>query len=209
MIRADLNLIALVFAFYLLECLYFLKPNEIAYTGVLTERLRKWEYSPSGYTLLGRHLCLVNPAVVGVGLAVFRDGDLISGPTYSQRRLRAALRLSRPSISVLRTLCSVLAAFVFVVLPIVVYQHLLSPLWVPLLAEVLLLHLGICTIFTLELRRWQKDSTARLSKSLAVFFNPVAAIRCIDVLSRAIFDELGNSRRRRHATAGQPLSPSR
>jgi hypothetical protein len=210
MINADLELTALVFVFYLFECVHFLKQNETAYTGVLTGKLRKWEYLPLSYTLIGRHLCVVNPLRVDDGLVIFRDKDLISGQAYPDRRTRAALRLSNPSISILRILCSALAIILFVVFPVIVYRHLLLFLWQILLAEVLLLHITTCSIFTMELRRWQKDSTTRLSKALAVFLNPVAAIRCIDVLTQAVFETLEKPivRRLQHMKSETPPQDS-
>jgi membrane-associated HD superfamily phosphohydrolase len=200
MINTDLELTALVFIFYLFECVHFLKPSEKAYTGLFTGKLKKWEYSPISYTLIGRHICVVNPLRVDDGVVIIRDKDFISGKAYPDRRTRAALRLSNRSISVLSILCSALAIILFVVLPVVVYRHLLFYLWKILLAEVLLLHITTCVVFTVELRRWEKDSTMRLSKALAVFFNPVAAIRCIDVLSQAVFDKLEKSTEERKGT---------
>jgi hypothetical protein len=190
MIRTDLWLVALVFALYLLECLRFLKPSEVAYTGALTGKPRRWGYQPSSYTLLGRHLCLANPVLVGTGIVVFRDRDPIADPFYSGARFRAALRLIYPSVQWLWALCSAMGLFLFVAFPLVVYLHLLQRLWMPLLAEVLLLHAAICVIFIRELRRWQRDAGSRLSASLAVLLNPLGAIRCVDVLSQALFEEL-------------------
>jgi hypothetical protein len=196
MIRTDLWLVALVFAFYLFECLRFLKPNEVAYTGVLTSDPRRWGYQPSSYTLFGRHLCLVNPILVGAGVAVFRDIDPIAELTYSGTRLRAALRLIGPSVQWLSVLCSAMGLVLFVALPVVVCLHLLQRLWAPLLTEILLLHTATCILFIRELRRWQRGAVARLSTSLAVLLNPLGAIRCVDVLSQSLFEELN----RQHST---------
>ena len=192
MIHADLELIALVFGFYLFECVYFLKPSDVAYTGVLGKHPRKWEFRPSGYTLLGRHLCVVNPLRIDAGVAVFHGVDWIANPTYSKAGLRAAVRLMQPSLRWLRVLCSTLGFVLFVLLPVVVCRQLLPRLWAPLLAEVLLLHLATCLLFAMELRRWQTDRASRVSRTLAICLNPVAAIRCIDVLSRVLFEELGS-----------------
>jgi hypothetical protein len=181
--RIDTYLVIAALGLYLLECVHFLRGSEVAYTGFLRGQAKEWKLSPLSYTLLGFHVCVLNPFATGTGFIKFSGSICFDLPEVQAHLSDETKRLG---FFLLETLTSILAALILIALPIIVFLHYFSSLWAPITIEILLTHFVVCAIFALELKRLMPRSTERTSKVLAVCLNPLASIRCIDVLSEAI-----------------------
>jgi len=179
-----------LFIMYLYDCVYWLGPDEQAFTRTSSDGWKTWQRGPMSFTLLGRIPVVAAPLLVHPGFIRLRGADAAN----SQRILRKVGRRLN-ALELLLVLCRTQAILLLVYLPALILLHRLEALWPYFLGVVLLLHTLLCVFAVRVLRRSKSGSWRTMVSSIAL--NPLGATRVFDAISQALFDHERMSTRRR------------
>lgn len=184
---AEQTLTACLFALYLVECVFWLRPDQHGFT----RGKRGWQkhsVTALSFTLLNRYPVVADPLLLRGGFV-----RTVSAGTDEERMLRrVGRRLDR--LWLLLDLCRLQAVTLLIYLPAIMFLHHLSFLWHLVLALVITIHVAICTLAIAELRQLKKPHMT--TTALSLLCNPLGATRAMDVVGQALFD--------RYSTSGLP-----
>jgi hypothetical protein len=180
-----------LFALYFLECLFWIRRDERAFTRSSDGLWKTCSVTPLSFTLLNRAPVLAAPLLLNPGFI-----RTSAAPQTDEARLlrRVARRLNK--LWLLLALCRMQAFILLVYLPAVIFLHRLGFLWRLFVGLVIVFHLAIFVLAVHELCRVKKRGIYTTALSLAC--NPLGATRTLDVLSQAFFD--------RYSSIGAPRS---
>jgi hypothetical protein len=170
-----------IFALYLSDCVYWLGPDEQAFTRTSRDDWKTWQRGAMTFTLLGRAPILVAPLLVYPGFIRMRADAALHPRTLRKvtRRLNA--------MQFLLAICRTQAFLLLVYLPALIVFHRLITLWPYFLGLVLLMHGVLCFFAGRALRRSKSASWRTAAGSIV--FNPLGATRVLDTISQALFDQ--------------------
>jgi hypothetical protein len=181
-------LIATIWVVYLLGCLHWLSPGQVAY---VCDRKGSWSakrIDAKSYTLLGRMPLVRNPFSTKAGLVLLTEPIgagvherlfRMNGPALS-----AATRGLRNRTKMLSLVARISAVYLLAILPGFVAMGLLELLWRQLLIMLLAVHLAVIAEFWACTRLWRRvDGTSYTQTLISVCLNPLAGIRSADSIS--------------------------
>jgi hypothetical protein len=164
---------------YLYDCVYWLAPDEQAFTRTPGDGWKTWQRGPMSFTLLGRTPVLAAPLLVRPGFIRVRCAK------DSERVLRKVGRRLN-ALELLLVLCRTQTILLLVYLPALILLHRLDALWPYFLGIVLFVHILLCILAIRPLRRSKSNSWRTAATSIAL--NPLGATRAFDAISQALFD---------------------
>ena len=166
---------------YLYDCVYWLAPDEQAFTRTSRDGWKTWQREAMSFTLLGRIPVLAAPLLIHPGFIRLR-GASTKGPDRILRKVGRRLQ----ALDLLLVLCRTQAILLLVYLPALLLLHRLDALWPYFLAIVLVIHLLLCLLAIGVLRRLKVTSWRTAATSIVL--NPLGATRAFDAISQALFD---------------------
>ncbi len=186
MISPDGELVCVVYALYLFDCIHWIRIGEVAATRGFWTGWKFWKMDDLSFTLLGRMPVLVNPID-------FRPGFVRLGSALAQD-CETFVNMSDQDSDHIRgfshslTLCCGCGGVLFLVaLPLIVQSGWLSFLWKPLLLMIGIMHTAIVAEFVRNSSEWRIIEPRTFWRTLvAVSLNPISALRAGDVLSENI-----------------------
>jgi hypothetical protein len=186
MLAIEHEFVGTIYALYFLECLHWLKPGEIAFTGRSNREWKPWQNHPGSFTLLGRMPVLRSPFDLRPGWIVFNQTKP-QCDSPSKEQLDAFIRAQLPSRYL--TVLAVLEAFnLLVLLPAILSLGLFPSRWLPFTVIVLVIHIAIACETYIQAKPWRMALPKEFWREyLAILLNPLAAVRCGDLLSRYLF----------------------
>jgi hypothetical protein len=171
-----------LFVMYLYDCVYWLAPDEQAFTRTSGDGWKTWQREPMSFTLLGRTPVVAAPLLVRPGFIRARG----TRTKDSERILRKVGRHLH-SLELLLVLCRTQAILLLLYLPALILLHRLDALWPYFLGVVAFVHLLLCFFAVRALRRTKSGSWKTAATSIAL--NPLGATRSFDAISQALFDQ--------------------
>jgi hypothetical protein len=171
------ELLALLYALYLWDCIHWLNPGQVAFVRA-GKRWQRREPTAHSFTLLNRLPILRNPASMRPGLIVCGE-TTSAGPT--PRRIRATIRLLDKQLLMLSLLATMSASYLLLILPAVILAGRFVVIWKPLAIMIVLLHLAVVVEFYRTARAWRTESPRSFWEHFAASaLNPLSALRAPD-----------------------------
>jgi hypothetical protein len=170
-----------LFVLYVYDCVFWLAPDEQAFTRTAGHGWKTWRREPMSFTLLGRTPVLAAPLLVRPGFIRARGAS-----TKDSERILHKVGRRLYALELLLVLCRTQAILLLIYLPALILLHRLDALWPYFLGVVLFVHILLCFFAIRALRRTQLDSWRTAATSIAL--NPLGATRAFDVISQALFD---------------------
>jgi len=171
------ELLALLYALYLWDCIHWLTPGQVAFIRA-GKRWQRREHTAHSFTLLNRLPILRNPASMRPGLIICNE-TADASPT--PRRIRATIRLLDKQLMMLSLLATMSASYLLLILPAVILAGRFVVIWKPLAIMILLLHLAVVVEFYRIARVWRTQSPRTFWESFAASaLNPLSALRAPD-----------------------------
>jgi hypothetical protein len=174
-------LISTIWGIYLLGCLHWVGPGEVAYVG---DRSGKWISNSvlhTSYTLLGRMPVLRNPMSTYAGFAIVKGRSLDSTPVMVSEALTRGVR-NRTRI--LAIVSAALGIYMLIVLPAFIVMGLLPRVWLQLLLGMAALQSSVLLEFWVCTRFWRRSERASyVQVLLSISLNPLGAVRSADLIS--------------------------
>ena len=168
-------------AFYLMECVFWLREDQRGFTRSSKRAWRKNSVTPLSFTLLGRRPLVVDPLFLRPGFV--RTGASV-GKDEDRALRRVAHRLDR--LWFLLDLCRLQALTLLVYLPAIMFLHRLELLWRFELGLVGATHAAISALAICELRRVKKRGM--MTAAVSLICNPLGTTRAMEILSQALFE---------------------
>lgn len=180
--RTELELLAALYILYFSECAHWVDASEVALTRAYGTDWKEWRVSAQSFTLLGR--VLVTPSVFLIRPGLIRRARALHENIGQEalRRISEAL----DELYFLRLQCQFQALLLLVVLPIILYLRLLSPMWPYFTGVLLVSHFLLIVSFLRVLRKRNLPAPYRITGPAIV--NPLGATRALDHIAQLIFE---------------------
>ena len=193
MLATERELIALVYALYGIDCTHWLKQGEVAFTRRLSGGWKRSEWNENSFSLLGRMPVISNPLDLRPGLIISENKtrpiskDINNSLQTFQRKF-----LPRQDLFTALSITAALNLLVFV--PALLVLGVFESFWIIPCSVMLVMHLSLITQFYSKSKLWRASCSSKFwQEFIALTLNPVAALRCGDVLSRRLFDVEGGN----------------
>jgi hypothetical protein len=170
-----------LFVMYLYDCVYWLAPDEQAFTRTAGDGWKTWQRQPMSFTLLGRTPVVAAPLLVRPGFIRARGAS-----TKDSERILRKVSRRLYALELLLVLCRTQAVLLLLYLPALILLHRLEALWPYFLGVVLFIHILLCFFAIRALRHSQSNTWRTAATSIAL--NPLGATRVFDTISQALFD---------------------
>jgi len=174
---AEKELLALLYALYLWDCIHWLTPGNVAFVRA-GKRWQRRELTTHSFTLLNRMPILRKPTSMRPGLIVCSESG---GENLSPRRIQATIRLLDKQLLLLSLFATMSATYLLVLLPVVILLGRFVIVWKPLAIIVLLLHISVVIEFYRNAAAWRVASPRAFWEAFASSaLNPLSALRAPD-----------------------------
>jgi hypothetical protein len=174
---AEKELLAVLYALYLWDCIHWLAPGHVAFVRA-GKRWQRREPTTHSFTLLNRMPILRNPASMRPGLIVCGETGV---STETPRRIRASIRLLDRQLLLLSLFATMSATYLLILLPAVILLGRFIVVWKPLAVIVLLLHISVVVEFYRTTGVWRATSPRAFWEAFAASaLNPLSALRAPD-----------------------------
>jgi hypothetical protein len=188
MTRVETELFSALVLIYMNECVYWLGPNDLAYTRSSAISWKTHRNDVQSFTLLGKMPILVDPFLLLPGFIKCPVSTLALNPSIDRTLRRVSKQAMR--IWFLEVQCQVQGILLLLFLPWILWNGRLVQLWQNLLFAIFLTHLSIVISSCLVLRKNQLS----ISTALQLLPNPIGAIRFPETLAQLLFDRLSNQK---------------
>ena len=183
MLTVERELTIALYALYAIECIHWLKEGQVAVTRKLDGTWRVHECGAEAYTLLGRMPVFVNPFDLRPSFARIP----LTVPDMIAARLDKLFATKLPEVEILTAISIFNALNLLLILPLFLVIGFIPVWWEIWAGFALLGHIALNVGFFLQGRDWRRsDAGSFWRELLSILLNPLAALRCGDVLLREI-----------------------
>lgn len=186
----DHLLIATLYGVYLVGCIHWIAPSQIALVEGTAIGWAQMKVSGSSYTLLNRMPLIRNPLSTRPGLAILDEIKAAAikmgrGEAEGEKLIIEALtRGLRRRTQILTIVGSLSGANLLIALPAIIQLGWLAAFWRPILIGIVALHLLVVCEFFICTRRWRRtDSGTFYPALISICLNPLSAVRSADLIS--------------------------
>jgi len=184
MLTVERELTFVLYALYMVECVHWLEQGEGAVTRKLDGTWRVHEFGADAYTLLGRMPVIVNPIDLRPSYARVQ---LTVTDMFSCAAVDRLLETKLPEVGILTAISIFNALNLLVLLPLFLRIGFIPVWWEIWAGSATFAHVALGVEFFLQGRDWRRSNSGEFWREfLSILLNPVAALRCGDVLLRGI-----------------------
>jgi hypothetical protein len=187
MLAINLELTAVIYALYAIDCIHWLAPGQTAFTRRINGEWKRWPYQEESFTLLGKMPVVVNPFDVRPGWIVL-NAPLDTKAGRPEESIAWFFEKLMPNGNLL-TAVSLIAGFnLLILLPALALTGFLVGLWQIPVGILIATQTILVIEFYSQSKLWRiRDSNGFWREFLSMVLNPIAAVRCSDVLCRALY----------------------
>jgi hypothetical protein len=186
MTRTETELLSTLLVIYLHDCVYWLGPNDEAFTRSSSANWNTHISGAHSFTLLHKKPILVDPFLLLPGFIRVKTANAIH-PTDRILR-KVSKRLNR--LWLIEAQSRVQALLILIFFPWIVWTGRLAMLWQNFLIALLINHAAFLISLSFVLRRNRLPGSANILLQVAA--NPLGAVRVLEVLSQRLFDQFSS-----------------